>query len=951
MIIKDIYEYIKNKNNSYDLKIISIILVIIIMILNIPNYTITTMASTSNKPNFTISNISFNPTVAKVGEEITVNGTINPIDFETSIQPKEIVLVLDISGSMNDSITVNNKLTTKIKELKNAANNFIVKMKDVPNLKIGIVTYSTNSRIQSDLISSNNTVALSNAINAISANGGTNTGEGLRKATYLLSNSNNQSNLANKIIVFMSDGNPTYNYKKWVWTGFIKGHYEYNCDITKENIENDSSLMGTGNSDYSGECLKYATTIGQIISNKGYNIFSIGYGLGAEDSSGNKNMQSIHESMGGDSGIKGTFFPTDEGAIVSVFESIADNIINSYDIKNLSFSNKMIDEFTLVAGENTISIPNINYKKVENNSDQSKIKYHAEPYNFTFKIKASQAGEYSNIFKESDISFLWNNERITCEMPISSIKIISNELPVINTEMIKPEDNPYTLIGSDEKIIDMSYEINPQPFYYSIDSSKYEKIDQAIFLIDLSEEMQNKERCKLITNEITNTIINNDKLKNIELGVIGYKNEDIFVGDRRTLNDPKDVDMMLVTNTDNLIKPLFNIDGGNEKDGFRKIFQEPYLENKISSDDSSNNNRNIGKALEACDNIFIKNGDNKKRAIILVTAGKVNYDNTNINLIKSKGYKIISLDMSANYENKQLHLDLLGDDSDYIKAEIQDGWKYSNSTNMQQVADRLVAGIIDKSYKFDDVKLNFYLGENFQLIQGSQSDNIQSVELNNNKIIINLPQIRYIESGDKDQEGRFRYESIPFQVSFKIRVNENKYGTLNFSNYNLNSDNNIMYTKLNKSIVRELIETPTIILSDAIDIIHGIYCGNINGQQIVDDTNMNSSFPKESIVTMAAKFDTYRSYQMQLILDEKLSLAGRPNVYKILENGNMILLGEMDSENSYAMKENDKGNIIVIYSVKLSKEKIGLCENVIKIGDEIKEAFIKIESKDLPDLF
>lgn len=950
MIIKDIYEYIKNKNNSYCIKIISIILVIIIVILNIPNDTITTMASTSNKPNFTISNISFNPIVAKVGEEITVNGTINPIDFETSIQPKEIVLVLDISGSMNDLITVNNKRTTKIKELKNAANNFIVKMKDVQNLKIGIVTYSKNSTIQSDLISSNNTLALSDAINAISANGGTNTGEGLRKATYLLSNSNNQSNLANKIIVFMSDGIPTYNYKKWVRTGFIKGHYEYNCDITKENIENDSYLMGSGNSDYSGECLKYATTIGQIISNKGYNIFSIGYGLGVADSSGNKNMKSIHESMGGESGINGTFFPTDEGAIASVFESIADNIINSYDIKNLSFFNKMIDEFTLVAGENTISIPNINYKKVENNSDQSKIKYHAESYNFTFKIKASQAGEYSNIFKESDISFLWNNERITCEMPISSIKIISNELPVINTEMIKPEDNPYTLVGSDEKIIDMSYEINPQPFHYSIDSSQYEKIDEAIFLIDLSKEMDQNERPILIKNELTNKVIQDSRLKNIKLGVIGYKNGEVFVGDRNTFNDPKNVDMKLVTDANNLIKPIFDIDGGNEQDGFRKIFQESYLGNKISSDDNSNNNRNIDKALEVCDNIFIKNGDNKKRAIILVTAGKVNYDNSSINLIKNKGYKVISLDMSANYENKQLHLDLLGDDSDYIKAEIKDG-KYSNSANMQQVADRLVGGIIDRSYKFDNVKLNFNLGENFQLIQGSQSDNIQSVELNNNKIIINLPQIRYIESGDKDQEGRFRYESIPFEISFKIRVNENKYGTLNFSNYNLNSDNNIMYTKLNKSIVRELIETPTIILSDAIDIIHGIYCGNMNGEQIVDDTNMNNSFSKESIVTMAAKFDTYRNYQMQLILDEKLSLAGRPNVYKILENGNMILLGEMDSENRYVMKENDKGNIIVIYSVKLSKEKTGLCENVIKIGDETKEAFIKIESKDLPDLF
>ncbi|MDZ5017180.1 hypothetical protein GNF72_18660, partial [Clostridium perfringens] len=48
--------------------------------------------------------ISASPNPAMVCEDIVGSGKIIPKPFETEIPPKEIVLVLDVSGSMKDQI-------------------------------------------------------------------------------------------------------------------------------------------------------------------------------------------------------------------------------------------------------------------------------------------------------------------------------------------------------------------------------------------------------------------------------------------------------------------------------------------------------------------------------------------------------------------------------------------------------------------------------------------------------------------------------------------------------------------------------------------------------------------------------------------------------------------------------------------------------------------------------
>lgn len=105
---------------------------------------------------------------------------------------RDIVLVLDVSGSMAGD---------PLEETKKAATKFIGSMIKEDALA-GVVTYSDTAKMNSDF--SDNENLLENAVNVISANGGTNIEAGLQRAHGMLS----RSGAKKKIIVLMSDGEP-----------------------------------------------------------------------------------------------------------------------------------------------------------------------------------------------------------------------------------------------------------------------------------------------------------------------------------------------------------------------------------------------------------------------------------------------------------------------------------------------------------------------------------------------------------------------------------------------------------------------------------------------------------------------------------------------------------------------------------------------------------------------
>lgn len=465
------------------------------------------------KPKIDINYLGTIPTTPMEGQDFKVRYQIVPHPFQHNLsKPKELVMVLDISGSMNYCSTHNERVghkvgntntkcteASKISNLKTAAKNFINTMSatlddkvtpKISNLKIGIITYSTNGSKAYDLVeltnesgvNSKNVNKLIEEIEALRAEGGTNTGDGLRKGANMLNESKTD---ANKAIIFMGDGEPTYYTYEVVsgesyWecnctgTGFwgcgrnkcTSGNpcryshwWNNNCRQVIENINKyyttldyaDKYVGGSGSGDDDGRSLGYATIIGNIIKDKQYNVFTIGYGLGNEDSYANIKMKRIHESMGGiSSGEKSTFFATDAGAIDSVFSKIADALEKSYSFSdaqldlNLSQNIQVVDGFSTSDNNgNIIKINPIVYELGKGNW------YTAETQTIEFTIKANKSGEF-NIFQDENNLIYTDIYGNTQEVPIENSTIVIKPFEATEAQKLSVDlrgDAPGYLIG------------------------------------------------------------------------------------------------------------------------------------------------------------------------------------------------------------------------------------------------------------------------------------------------------------------------------------------------------------------------------------------------------------------------------------------------------------------------------------------------------------------------
>lgn len=126
--------------------------------------------------------------------EYTVASGNAPVQepVRTTSDERDIVLVLDVSGSMSG---------TPMTETKKASANFIDTILD-EDASIGIVTYDNSATMLSDF--SVNKTVLNEAVSSIWDGGGTNIEAGLAEAHSML----NTSGAKKKIIVLMSDGEP-----------------------------------------------------------------------------------------------------------------------------------------------------------------------------------------------------------------------------------------------------------------------------------------------------------------------------------------------------------------------------------------------------------------------------------------------------------------------------------------------------------------------------------------------------------------------------------------------------------------------------------------------------------------------------------------------------------------------------------------------------------------------
>lgn len=976
--------------NKRKFKIISIItsLFVISTLISLKSLNAKATGEIPDKPDFDLE-ISALPNPAMVGEDITVSGKIIPKPFETAIPAKEIVLVLDVSGSMNEEIEIpctnervryctrhdssdpnhskfilshtwvddyciehnkigNHNRTTdnrKIDELKRAANGFIERMRDVPNLKIGIVAYSSiatinpnskngTKRVKSlDSTSSHdvtnynslgvnflqsNDSKLGSIINGLEALGGTNIGEGMRKAIYMLDSGEKS---ASKTIVLMTDGLPTF----YSVEGTNKKNY-----MTIDNTQPQIAGIGSG---LDNNSINYSKSIGEIIKSKGYNSFSVGYGL---DTDGNNTLLSIHEAMTGVS-IKGKpdlyessgFFPTSTNAIQAVFNRIATQILDSYPINNIGMNINFTEGFTLNIGGNTVKLNNVNYKKVSEKN--GKVRYEADPVPFQFVVKGNRPGD-QQIYNKMSINFPWKDSTITIN-PKNTVPITikSNELPAISAKLIS-ESNISVNKG---EAFNVRYQVEAADFVFN-DSTNAVPND-IVIVLDVSQGM--KDSLTLIKESLFNKLLNKDALKisKSQYGLITFSSQ---VKQENPLTD--------------------NITNLNDN----------YIKNLVTDNSTSN----ISKTFDSITKILNSGRADAKKNIIFISTGQVSYNDNDLGKLRDKGYNIVSLSMNNKTTADSLykmHSLLAGNTEGYFNV-VNNDYKSIEISLMNSVAERIVSTTNYKPYKFNPI-LKINLGDNFTPVSGIES-------VSNGIATIKLPEVTYKYVSN----GKYSAESI-LPIEFSVSPNLDKFGELNFGEAKKNV---ITYNKLKGGIVEALVSTPIVMVKEEIkNVTHGLYNGIIsNGttgkkEVSIQEKNAGTSFEiaQDSTVTFGSKFTVGgNNADFALNIDNKFKTVSTNDIkiYKVskdssgnsilieITNGNRVIENKGDNQFKIAINNIKESNqtsetdILVVYQARV-KHDIPTAQsltNEVKFSNLSKAVNIitpkaSDKSPSLPDLF
>ena len=282
----------------------------------------------------------------------------------TVTTPTEAVLVMDISGSMNDDVTTYTKLTTtpsrrrtyygfvngdyvkvtysylyetwyyqgeddeyyaysgdfytasttgetRLDVAKAAAKTTVEQLLD-SGVSVKLVTFSTKASAAQTLTSSN----YASVIDGLKADGGTNWEAGLTNAEAALT----KDGKTNENVIFMSDGNPTFRNSR-------NGYNDYNDQY---------GVYGNGNSDPNNRNYNAAKTVAnKIVKTDKAEFYSIGV-------FGNvSNMQNLAKDAYGVTTAKNYYSASDSASLQAAFADIVKKIQNTISRTNFNVTDTL----------------------------------------------------------------------------------------------------------------------------------------------------------------------------------------------------------------------------------------------------------------------------------------------------------------------------------------------------------------------------------------------------------------------------------------------------------------------------------------------------------------------------------------------------------------------------------------------------------------------------------
>ncbi|RKD27892.1 von Willebrand factor type A domain-containing protein [Caminicella sporogenes DSM 14501] len=697
-----------------------------------------------------------------VGEEFKVRYKFQPqpipagqISPDVYLKDKEIVLVMDTSGSMNWNLDGGNYGQSRMKIAKKAAKHFIDKLKYDPSIKIALIEYNNFASVKQDLVKLTDRYdKLNKQIDNLKAGGGTNIGDGLRKAYYTLLNSGSDN--ARKYIVFLTDGEPTaFSFdsiryrKKWfwdIWTPSIGELVGDNYSIMVSAIsnpvykmDNDSSIncfVNWGTNDYNNYSLEYAKKVSNMIGNSDTPIIDAFFIAFSRDSNSNKLKEIANECNG--------YYKkaVDDKALDEVYDKLSQQIASDLPIHSIYFEETFPDNIEIVnvpqnmeiRGQKVIGdIGSINY-----NLNKETNQFEAEPFEFEITLRAKETGRF--VLGENDTSFIRYTDidgtvNTIKYFPESEISVYENQPPEIKAKISNSfeSDKIYRLnIDIDEPAQIEIMDVNGNSL------GKYTRNTKGSFDIELNKE-------DLVGNYI------------IVKAIDYFQNE---VEEKVPLIQINEIDIS------------DNINENNNREGNIKIVtQENSIIREITLNDILLGENRLTDNGEYVQQVELIHGMNSLKIVVV----------NEYNNIAELNYKIMSdntsLKIYSKYNNNQTKI---------MQKTVED-IKFNFKINVP-VND--LEFVLDLTKNADsDINLNTIsiFDDNVKIIKTDTGKNIEDINVmstinQNGNLIISIDKDSPIESGE-------------YTILVPIKVNDNELG--NSSEFNLN----IIKYKINGSEV------------------------------------------------------------------------------------------------------------------------------------------------------
>ncbi len=250
-----------------------------------------------------------------------------------------VAMIFDTSGSMKEDVNGNStriESRERIFILKTEARKLVDEFAKEDNLYVTLVPFATSANGSYQFVHAKTHASqLKTQINNMEAIGGTNTGDGMRRAYYAIRAYNEQPTLdvtPKNFMIILVDGATTYASGTRRSGG--GGRYSYNYITRDGNINENNEILGTGNTT-TPEVTEYDRMIANTIKNyqnmvgDGIKVYAISF---SSSSSLFNHIQTVAVTAGGSTAhVYPYSADRDLGAI---FETIRQDILNDLWVVN-----------------------------------------------------------------------------------------------------------------------------------------------------------------------------------------------------------------------------------------------------------------------------------------------------------------------------------------------------------------------------------------------------------------------------------------------------------------------------------------------------------------------------------------------------------------------------------------------------------------------------------------